>query len=88
MSTEKKTCVYCGEQKPLSDFGSIAKAQNDTDGTGKVNRCNSCVTNRRMLRNSQDSVHFLKDLYSKHKSAVAKKGKHEWSITIEDVLTC
>ena len=86
MVRQAKVCLYCGEEKPLSDFGPIAKSQNDTDGTGKVNRCNSCVTNKRMQRNSQDSTHFLKDLYSKHKSAAAKKGKYQWRITVEDII--
>ncbi len=88
MPGKTKVCLYCGEAKPLSDFGPIAKAQNDTDGTGKVNRCNSCVTNRRMYKNSQDPVYFLRDLYSKHKSATVKKAKHEWTITVEDVIAC
>ena len=88
MSVKSKTCLYCGETKPLSDFGPIAKSQNDTDGTGRVIRCNECVSNRRMYRNSQDSVFFLKDLYSKHKSSVTKKGKYKWEISVEDVLAC
>ena len=88
MPVKNKTCLYCGETKPLSDFGPIAKSQNDTDGTGRVNRCNECVSNRRMYRNSQDSVFFLKDLYSKHKSSVTKKGKYKWEISVEDVLAC
>ena len=82
-----KTCIHCGEEKPISDFAVAAKtAEHQTaDKSGRTNRCNLCVTNSRMRRQSASAEVYLRDLFTKNKSARAKK--FEWKITAEDIIS-
>lgn len=82
-----KTCISCGEEKPISDFAASARTpQHKTaDNSGKTNRCNLCVTNQRMRRQSGNVETYLRDLYTKNKSARAKK--FEWKIEAEDIIS-
>lgn len=85
-STKTKRCVYCGEEKPLTDFSPTAKskAHQSADGTGRINRCTTCIGSQRMQRQSRDVEVYIRDLFTKNKSG--RKNKFEWAIQPEDLL--
>lgn len=79
-----KTCIACKETKPLEDFPPVANTPRHKNATGRVNTCNTCTTNRRMKRQSGSMEIFLRELFTKSKSARQKK--FDWKIEPEDVI--
>jgi len=84
LPTEKE-CIHCRKRKPLYEFPDTAKTKKHRSVDGKVNRCNECITNQRMKRQSNDVAVFLRDLVSKSKSHSTRRSK-DWDITVEQVI--
>lgn len=83
---KEKACIYCGLIKPLSEFSPTTRGpkHKTADGTGKISRCITCVTNQRMQRQSNSVEVYLRDLFTKSKSARIKK--FDWGVEQEDII--